>query len=95
MNIAYSVLYINEDLTVKDLLWERRVVYDSWEKAIKACQEIAINEIKRCEKWNMISLVSSNSKNNCDKKGKELIFSIIQKEIGVIGEFYIVPVHIE
>lgn len=93
--MGYSVLYINEDLTVKDVLWEKRIVYNSWENAVKACQEIAINEIKRCEEWNMISLVSSNSKNNCDKKGKELIFSIIQKGIGIIGEFYLVPVFVE
>jgi hypothetical protein len=96
MLIGYSVLYINEDMTIKDVLWEKRIVYSSWEESLKKAKEKAEEEIKNWgEKTYMVALSKSESKKMCESNGNTCVFKINHKSIGNIGEIYIVPVYNE
>jgi hypothetical protein len=94
MIIGYSVLYVNEDTTVKDALWLKRVVYNTWESAINQAMSMANLEKNRYDDTTyMISLVSSKSKLNCESNGNTQVFTVQTKGFGEIGSVYIVPVY--
>jgi hypothetical protein len=44
--IGYSVLYINKDITIKDIFWDKMIVYCNWEKAINMASKIANEKIE-------------------------------------------------
>lgn len=95
MIIGYSVLYVNEDIILKDILWNRRVVYNSWEKVIDIARQKSNEEIERCEDSFMISLIKATSQKECEKYGSTLAYTIKWKKQGDIGDIYIVPVYDE
>lgn len=94
MIIGYSVLYIDDDYGVGDVLWERRVVYSSWEDALKNAQKIAEKQKEKCgDDCDIISLSKSDSKNHCESRGNTKVYQVTNKYI--FGEIYIVPVFSE
>jgi hypothetical protein len=93
MIIGYSILYIDEVITVKDFLRERCVIYKTWEESLKKAQEVAEKGMKRLgEPCTMVCLINSNSKMNCESGFKELVFKLNVKDLEMIVEVYIVPV---
>lgn len=93
MIIGYSILYIDDETTVKDFLREKKVVYKTWEESLKKAQEAAEKEMKRYGgSCTLVCLVNSNSKTNCESGYKELVFKVNVKEMDITGEVYIVPV---
>jgi hypothetical protein len=96
MIIGYSILYVNEDTTIKDVLWERRVVYSNWEESLKKARERAEKEREENgDNCKYVSLIKSDSQKNSDKYGSCCIYKINDKQIGMIGEIFIVPVYNE
>jgi hypothetical protein len=93
--VGYSVLYVDEDTTVKGVLWEKRVVYSDWNKALAIARKKAEEQINSDNNINLISIVNSNSQSSCDKNGDARVFTLKHKTIGEIGNIYIVPVFIE
>jgi hypothetical protein len=93
MIIGYSVLYIDDDTGVGDILWERRVVYSNWNDALKKSQEVAEKEKDRWgDDCHLISLSKSTSKNDCESNRKTKVYQINHKRLEMIGEVFIVPV---
>ena len=92
MIIGYSVLYINENTNVKDILWEKRVIY-TWEKAVQKANEIANKEVQRWDNSFIICLIQRNSQNDCNLNNNTLAFKIEKREQGNIGEVYIITVY--
>lgn len=95
MIIGYSILYVNQDTTVKDVLWERRTVYSNWNKALEVAHKKAETEKKRNDEYYLISVVNSKSQSVCDKNGNTQVFTLNHKSLGEVGNIYIVPVHDE
>jgi hypothetical protein len=94
MIIGYSILYVNEDTTVKDALWSKRVVYSTWESALNQSMSIANLEKNRYDdNTYIISLISSKSKSNCESNGNTQAFTVQTKSFGEIGSVHIVPVY--
>lgn len=61
MILDYSVLSINNAITVDDVLWDKRIVFLTWEKAVEAaCNECERISTKYDEKG--LSLINFNSK---------------------------------
>jgi hypothetical protein len=90
--IGYSILYINNDTTVNDAIRQKNVVYSTWEMAVEQAMARANEEKNRYDDSYIISLVSSNSKNNCESYGNTQVFTVQLKEYGKIGSLHIVPV---
>ena len=96
MIIGYSVIYVNDDITIKDALWGKRVVYSNWEESLKKGREKAEEEVNNWgEDTYIVSLCNSDSKKICESNGDAHIFTIKDKRIGNIGEIYIVPIYNE
>jgi hypothetical protein len=95
MIIGYSVLYIKNDITVKDILWERRVVYSTWERALEVANLIANKEKEMGDEYYIISIVTSKSKESCNKYGNTQLFTINMKCLGEVGNVCIIPVYDE
>ncbi len=93
MIIGYSILYVNENTTVKDALWSKRVVYSTWESALNQSMSIANLEKNQYDNTYIISLVSSKSKSNCESNGNTQVFTVQTKGFGEIGGVHIVPVY--
>jgi hypothetical protein len=91
--IGYSVLYINDDTSAKDTLGSKRDVYNTWEIALDQAMSRANEEKNRYEDTYIISLVSFNSKNNCEVNGSTQVFTIQIKGYGKIGSLHIIPVY--
>ena len=70
MIIGYSVLYVSDDTTVTDALWNKRVVYSTWERALEQSHLKAEEEKKRYDNSSIISLVKSKSNEVCIKMAK-------------------------
>jgi hypothetical protein len=97
MIIGYSVIHVNDDISVKDLLWGKRVVYSTWDKALEKAQ-LKANEIKYelgDDDNYLISNVTSKSQEKCDKSGNERIITIEDKIYKFSTDIYIVPVYDE
>lgn len=96
MIIGYSVLYVNEDINIKDVLWDRRVVYSTWEKAMNIAREMSNDKMERREGTFIVSLIKAESRKNCETNGSTIAFLIKDRQIqGNIGEVNIVPVYDE
>ena len=81
MIIGYSVLYVNDEIDLKDALWSKRVVYSNWETALKMAGNKA-DEIKN-KYGNDISYVSlfrADSRKICEKNNEVSVFRIIYKK---------------
>jgi hypothetical protein len=97
MIIGYSVLYINDDTDMKDVLWAKRIVYNSWEKALEMATNKA-EEVKNDYKDEItyISIFRADSKKTCDKNGNTIVYKFIYKQYAdEFGNIYIVPVYDE
>jgi len=90
--IGYSVLFIN-DTTLKDTLWEKRVVYNTWDAALEQAISRATEEKNRYDDTYIISIVSSKSKNNCESNGNTHVFIVQRKDFGEVGKVFILPVY--
>lgn len=98
MLIGYSVLYVNDDIDINDVLWNRRVVYNTWDKAIHIANEKAKEEMERFDGSYIVSLIKANSQHTCESYGSTLAFTIKHKQFhGHVdgAEIYIVPVYDE
>lgn len=96
MIIGYSILYVNDDTNIKDVLWERRVVYSNWEESLKKARERAEKEREENgDNCRCVSLIKLDSQKNSDNYGSCCVYKIIDKQIGMIGEIFIVPVYNE
>ena len=93
MIIGYSVLYVNDDITVKDALWSKRIVYNTWETALNQSMSRAEHEKNQYDDSYIISLVSSKSKTTCESYGSTQTYTIQMKGYGEIGSVHIVPVY--
>ena len=93
MIIGYSVLYVNDYITVKDALWSKRVVYSTWESALNHAVSRAEQEKNQYDDSYIISLVSSKSKTTCESYGTAQVCTIQMKGYGEIGSIHIVPVY--
>ncbi len=95
MIIGYSILYVDEDITVKEILWHKRIVYSTWEKAVQKATE-KVNDIKKKhDSYSFIALIASNSKENCDKNGSTQIYRLHHPEFKEVGNIFIIPVYDE
>lgn len=97
MIIGYSILYINDDTDIKDVLWSKRIVYSTWEKALEMASMKA-EEIK--DKYNndvsYISLFRADSKKVCEKDGDIIVYRFIYKKSSIdFGYIHIVPIYDE
>jgi hypothetical protein len=95
MIIGYSVVFVNDDTTVKDVLWGKRIVYITWEMALDQAMSRANEEKNRYDDTYIISLVSSKSKVNCETYGDVQVFTVQLKGYGEVGSIHIVPVYDE
>jgi hypothetical protein len=96
MIIGYSVVYVNDDTTVKDILWLRRIVYSTWDKALdKAYANAEEKNKKYNNELDIISIINSESKNMCDKRGNLQVFTLSRRKLGEVGSIYIIPVYDE
>jgi hypothetical protein len=95
MIIGYSILYVDDDITVKEIIWHKRVVYSTWEKAIEKATEEVDDIKKKCDDYSFIALIASNSKENCDRNGSTQIYRIQGVEAHEVGNIYIIPVYDE
>ncbi len=93
MIIGYSVLYINDDITLKDVLWEKRIVYSTWENVINRAMSRAEEEKNRYDNTYIISLISSKSKTTCESYGDTEVCIIEMRDYGKVGSVHIVPVY--
>ena len=93
--IGYSVLFINKDTSIKDALWEKRVVYNTWDCALEQAMSRATKEKNSYDDSYIISLVSSKSKINCESNGNTQVFTVQMKGYGEVGTLHIVPVYSE
>ena len=91
--IGYSVVFVNDTTTIKDALWERRVVYSTWETAQNIAMCRAELEKNSYDDTYIISLVSSKSKANCEAYGNTQLFTVQMKGYGEVGSIHIVPVY--
>ena len=101
MLIGYSVLYIDNDPSVNEILWSRKIVYGTWDKALKQANILAEHEKTNLDADAdddnkddnfIVSLARADSKSRCETFGHELIYKIQNKVMGQIGEIYIVPI---
>lgn len=92
MIIGYSVLYINNKITLKDILWERRVVHSTWEGALRMAYLKSDEEKKKNNDIQVIALINSKSRESCEKNGSTQVFAFNLKSLGEVGNIYIVPV---
>jgi hypothetical protein len=99
MIIGYSVVLVDDDLTVKDVLWERRVVHSTWEKTLLYAEKV-LNDVKlkydfseNNEKFTIKSLINSNSQSDCEKYGQVCLYDITTKYY--TDSIYVVPVYDE
>jgi hypothetical protein len=93
MIIGYSILYIDDDIGVEDILWERRVVYSNWDDALKKSKEVAEKEKnRRGEDSYLVSLLKSDSKKTCESNHRALVYKVNHKKLEMIGEVFIIPV---
>lgn len=97
MIIGYSILYVDDDTNIKEVLWSKRIVYSTWEKALKMAGNKA-EEIK--SKYDndisYVSLFRADSKNICEKNDEVVVFRFIYKKSSIeFGNMYIVPVYDE
>lgn len=93
MIIGYSVIFVNDDTTVKDALWTRRIVYSTWETALGQAMSRAEEEKNRYDDTYIISLVSSKSKTTCESYGDTQVCTVQMKGYGEVGSLHIVPVY--
>lgn len=92
MIIGYSVLYVNDNMNIKDVFWNRRIVYSTWEKAMNAASEKAKEEMETYTNSFIVSLIKAESKKICETNGSTIAFIIKDRQIeGNVGEVYIVP----
>lgn len=100
MIIGYSILYIDDDTNLKDVLWSKRIVYNSWEKVIEIAN---IKSLKTLEEYKNIygesillnSLIKKNSQQVCDNSGNVRIYQFVNNEknqIIEISNIYIIPI---
>jgi hypothetical protein len=92
---GYSIVYIDDNLSVNDILLNRRIICETWDKALKQANIMA-EEIKSSLEDNnntyILSLVKADSKSRCESYGHELIYRIDNKLIMKNGKIYIVPI---
>jgi hypothetical protein len=94
MIIGYSILYV-DDIQVNDVLWDRRIVYSTWELAVENATEKLIDIKKKCDDYSFIALITSKSKENCDKNGSAQIYRVQNTNLNEVGNIYIIPVYDE
>lgn len=92
MFVGYIVLYVNKEASVEDLFLNGGVIYETWDMALKNAHILA--EEKKEEfgssGYYVISVAKSDSKYICDTKGKERVYILQNREIGLVGEIFIV-----
>jgi hypothetical protein len=97
MIIGYSILYVDDNINIKDVLWSRRIVYSTWEKALEMASMKA-TEIKNeyDNDVSYVSLFSANSRKMCEQNNEVSVYRIIYKKLSIeFGNIYIVPVYDE
>lgn len=96
MIIGYSILYINDDTNVKDILWGKRVVYSTWEKALEMATKLAEGIKSNDDEILYVSLFRSNSRQICENTGNVIVYRFMYKTYGdETGNIYIVPIYDE
>ena len=68
MIAGYLVYEVNDDLTIQDVLYQKRILYTRWEDAIAAASALAAEV---AERWSTkpISILRSTSHARCESNG--------------------------
>lgn len=68
MIAGYLVYEVNDDLTIQDVLYQKRILYTSWDAAVSAASKLA-SEI--ADNWSSkaICILRSTSQSQCATNG--------------------------
>jgi hypothetical protein len=91
MILGYMIQIVDQDLSIKDVLWAKRIMYPTWDDAVTHIQTICIPELRVHFGDNITNKCYLDKITTKSKNRESMVYSFFQNgsEISVI---YIVPV---